>query len=80
MKCICIKKSSFYHIDDSFSENSDGGIFEFEVGKEYECLENINDFWGNSYEVIHSPNKSITWTELDEDNNQYFNKFFNIIK
>ena len=36
MKCICIKYSNFYKIDDSIDQTV--GLFEYEVGKEYECI------------------------------------------
>lgn len=85
MKCICIKNSSFYKIDDSIDQTENGGLFEYEVGKEYECIKET-DGWGTQYRVIYSDNKDICFweSEINEKGfrlttpDKVFNQFFKI--
>ena len=74
MKCICIKKYLIFSIDD-YNPPNNSGILEFEVDKEYEYVKNKHDSLGNFYTVTHSPNRSLTISEFEEEQ-EYFGKFF----
>jgi len=85
MKCICIKYSSFYKIDDSIDQTEKDGLFEYEVGKEYECIKET-DGWGTYYRVIYSDTKDICFWESEINGfrlttpDKVFNQFFKIKK
>jgi len=50
MKCICIKSSKWYHIDDSDEQNLNGGPFEFVEGEKYDCTF-FRGAFGDGYSV-----------------------------
>jgi len=61
MKCKCIKKETWFLIDDSFGEDDiDGGEFSFEIDNIYEC-EFIKYGLGDYYN-IKIKNTSIGFT------------------
>lgn len=63
-KCICIRKSSWFLIDDSFDKDSNirGGPFSFNIGDEYEFRTSDSPF-GICYTVINN-DKEVGYDEL----------------
>ena len=84
MKCICVKNCMFFRIDETASFYEDGK-FEYEVGREYECIKET-DGWGTYYKVIYSDTKDICFCESEMNKEdirlttpeKVFNKFFKI--
>jgi len=65
-KCICIKQYIFYKIDDSINQTENGGLYKFEVGKEYNYIKETNR-WGTYYKVFHSFDNYFSFWELENN-------------
>ena len=85
-KYICIKQLIYYKLDGSINQTESGGLLEYEVGKEYECIKET-DNWGTYYKIIHHKNEYITLWESEINkkdvrlthSDKLFDKFFKIV-